>query len=118
MTSLIPQILKPCPFCDGEAEFATVLKNLYPFVVRCTGCGAQAGGSVFENNEYNARLWNQRSNQSGCSSQSVPSGLSAKVLELCSAVENDNDLTPIEYLLKCDRLISEVRDLTATPGNG
>lgn len=46
----------------------------------------------------------------------VPEGWKAKVLDLCSAVENDEDLPPVKYALKCGRLINEVKDmLTAAP---
>lgn len=46
----------------------------------------------------------------------VPEGWKEKVLELCSAVENDDDLPPVKYALKCGRLINEVKDmLTAAP---
>lgn len=46
----------------------------------------------------------------------VPEGWKGKVLELCSAVENDDDLPPVKYALKCGRLINEVKDmLTAAP---
>lgn len=49
-------------------------------------------------------------------SVAVPEGLKSKVLELCSAVENDEDLPPVKYALKCGRLINEVKDiLTAAP---
>jgi hypothetical protein len=49
-------------------------------------------------------------------SVAVPDGLKSKVLELCSAVENDEDLPPVKYALKCGRLINEVKDmLTAAP---
>jgi len=49
-------------------------------------------------------------------SVAVPEGWKSKVLELCSAVENDEDLPPVKYALKCGRLINEVKDiLTAAP---
>ena len=49
-------------------------------------------------------------------SVAVPEGLKSKVMELCSAVENGEDLPPVKYALKCGRLINEVKDmLTAAP---
>lgn len=44
-------------------------------------------------------------------SVAVPEGWKAKVIELCSAVENDDDLPPVKYALKCGRLINEVKDM-------
>ena len=46
-------------------------------------------------------------------SVAVPEGLKSKVMELCSAVENDEDLPPVKYALKCGRLINEVKDMLA-----
>ena len=46
----------------------------------------------------------------------VPDELRAKALDLCAAVENENDLPPVKYSLKCGRLINELRAmLTAAP---
>lgn len=53
-------ILKPCPFCGGRAEFVMLRRESYRHVVQCTKCEAITGGSVFENNEYNASIWNKR----------------------------------------------------------
>lgn len=46
----------------------------------------------------------------------VPEEWKTKVLALCSAVENDDELPPLKYALKCGRLINEVKEmLTAAP---
>ena len=53
---------------------------------------------------------------SGAQQGEVPDELRAKALDLCAAVENENDLPPVKYALKCGRLISELRAmLTAAP---
>lgn len=54
--------LKPCPFCGGRAEFVTLDRYLYRHVVQCTKCEAITGGSAYENDEYNAGIWNKRIN--------------------------------------------------------
>jgi hypothetical protein len=58
--SEIPQLL-PCPYCDGAASFATAEDNRrYRCRVVCTACGAEAGGTAFRNDDYNANAWNTR----------------------------------------------------------
>lgn len=52
--------LKPCPFCGGVATFVTNPNRAYKHYVCCRECEAEAGGSAFENNEYNAEKWNKR----------------------------------------------------------
>jgi hypothetical protein len=39
----------------------------------------------------------------------VPQALIEKVTALCAAVENDEELPPIKYALKCSGLINEVK---------
>lgn len=51
--------LKPCPFCGGSANFVEE-GNFYSAKVKCSRCGATAGGSAFKNDEYNAKVWNSR----------------------------------------------------------
>lgn len=55
----MPEKLKPCPFCGGEAE----LRNEgYCSFVKCKNCGAEAGlvrvSSIV--NEKSAEAWNRR----------------------------------------------------------
>ena len=54
--------LKPCPFCGGIANFVKLNRNSYRFAVQCQRCDAVTGGSAFENNQYNAEIWNRRHN--------------------------------------------------------
>ena len=44
----------------------------------------------------------------------VPVELPSKVEALCPAVENDDELPPIKYALRCGRLINEVRTMLKT----
>ena len=60
--------------------------------------------------EY-SRGWNDAMEVKAASQ--VPEGWRAKVLELCLAVENEDDLPPVKYALKCGRLINEVKDMLA-----
>lgn len=57
--------LKECPFCGADAAFAIVRGFRYPHGVKCTNqdCGAFLAGTSYENNEFNAKLWNKRSRQ-------------------------------------------------------
>lgn len=41
----------------------------------------------------------------------VPEKLKSKVLELCSVVENADELPPIKYAVRCGELINEVNNL-------
>ena len=57
--------LLPCPFCGGDAELrAESTRNRYKFVAGCCECPAIAGGSAFENKEYNTKAWNTRATSS------------------------------------------------------
>ena len=57
--------LIPCPFCGGDAELrAESTRNRYKFVAGCCECPAIAGGSAFENKEYNTKAWNTRATSS------------------------------------------------------
>ena len=54
--------LLPCPFCGGTAVFTNARDGRrYSFRVRCADCGAEAGGTVFQNDDWNAERWNKRS---------------------------------------------------------
>lgn len=50
--------LKPCPFCNGEAEEKT--KNyFYPFTyIKCTECGAKS--AEYHNAADARKAWNKR----------------------------------------------------------
>ena len=52
--------LKPCPFCGGKAEYITESGVRYRYKIQCTSCKIKTGGTVFENNEFNAKEWNTR----------------------------------------------------------
>jgi len=50
-----------CPFCGGDAEHEVLDRGPFRHVVECMKCGVHAGGSAFENHDYNAKKWNTRS---------------------------------------------------------
>lgn len=58
-------ILKPCPFCGGQAE---IRKTIIPIkitlgtVVQCVDCGAQTRYVTDPDEEYVIRIWNRRAN--------------------------------------------------------
>lgn len=52
------QILKPCPFCGGEAEFESLGTRRQSCIVVCTDCGCRHESS--DENENNGRSWNRR----------------------------------------------------------
>ena len=67
------EVLKPCPFCGGEAEcYRTVIKTNLGYsdavAVRCIACGARTGYVLFdgrkhpngEEYEESEHLWNRR----------------------------------------------------------
>lgn len=55
--------LKPCPFCGGDAEIASVKSGIFRhayYYVRCTMCGATS--RVQETARKAERSWNRRAN--------------------------------------------------------
>lgn len=61
------EILKPCPFCEGEAkEFKdtlvyTSVPNGAQYIVWCTKCGCRSPMNI-ENKEEAIKAWNKRPN--------------------------------------------------------
>jgi len=50
--------LKPCPFCDGEAEFERLGNHRQSCIVACTMCGARHESS--DEGEHCGSSWNHR----------------------------------------------------------
>lgn len=57
------KILKPCPFCGGEASLSYAISNENKSydLVQCIGCGAQ--GSCYSTIEDATEAWNRRSHE-------------------------------------------------------
>lgn len=53
-------VLKPCPFCGGEAEEGT---EWGLFVVRCKKCLAKCEGGDFDLMEEVVSAWNRRAGE-------------------------------------------------------
>lgn len=51
-------ILKPCPFCNGEASFTDWRRMSGWIAVACKECGAMS--QVHPTNKEAARAWNRR----------------------------------------------------------
>lgn len=59
------EILKPCPFCGGEAHIS---KMGYPHWIYCKNCGARVHGRVVgerEGEKASIEAWNRRTEQAG-----------------------------------------------------
>ena len=56
-----PDLLKPCPFCGGVAEYDNSDGGPYEWV-QCTNCGAQGPGANYNESGLEAALtaWNSR----------------------------------------------------------
>ena len=52
--------LLPCPFCGGQAKMIYDGYRAYGYRVQCVSCEAEAGGTRYKNDEWNAERWNTR----------------------------------------------------------
>ena len=55
--------LRECPMCGGKAALLQLTsreRSTYKYVAGCDKCGLYTQGSVFKNDEYNAKAWNTR----------------------------------------------------------
>ena len=80
--------LKPCPFCSGEAHFVRLDRSCYKSAIKCSKCDCTIGGSAFQNNGYNAAMWNTR--------QSSPekAALAAEAYQVIGALRSEHQITP------------------------
>ena len=60
MSDITKEELLPCPFCGGQAHFVRLDRSCYKYAIKCNTCDCTIGGSAFENNCYNASMWNTR----------------------------------------------------------
>ena len=58
-------ILKPCPFCGGEAEVLTAesMNGGYLFGIMCNDCRSR--GDVYDTEAEAIEAWNRRSDNNG-----------------------------------------------------
>jgi len=53
-------ILKPCPFCDGDAIIIEVEEKSYPYRVQCLNSKCSCRTDNFTNYEGAIKSWNRR----------------------------------------------------------
>lgn len=51
-------MLKTCPICSDTPHFARNMFGRYRHFVTCGGCGLKTKGTAFQNDEFNAKEWN------------------------------------------------------------
>lgn len=53
----MPNKLKPCPFCGGEAK---IVREEYLYIVRCTKCPCDMGRQWYTRKKEAIKAWNRR----------------------------------------------------------
>lgn len=102
------EVLKPCPFCGGEAEFERTGTSLHSCIVSCTNCGARHESGDEDGNS--GRSWNMRA---ALSTEAQPEVMGA----VATVYVGENDFGPFDFKVTpygCDKLPEGETKLYAT----